>query len=230
MTGPGAADQPSTPAGASGSLTYLGYLAAADVVLQLLRHPTLARLWDSPSALELMSVGQLAGHLAMQVTLVARVLDSPGAEADVLSLAQHYAGAPWVGAPVEAAVNQQVREVSAAAAAGGPAELADEAAAALSALRSRLPTVPGNSVVRVPWNGRCFTADDFLMTRMLEIVVHCDDLGASLGLPAGLELPPSVTDPVLGLLLQLAIRRHGVSSLVRTFCRAERAPAAINVM
>ncbi len=219
-----------SPAAPSGNQTYHDYLAAAGATVRLLGHPDLARLWNSPSALEQMSVGQLAGHLATQVTQVAGVLDSPGSEAEVLSLVEHYAGVQWVGAPLDAAVNEQVRQASAAVAARGPAALAGEAAAALSVLADRLPTVPADSVVRVPWNGRCFTVEDFLMTRMLEMVVHGDDLVASLGLPAGPDLPPSVTEPVLRLLLQLAIRRHGTGPLVRAFCRAERAPAAINVM
>lgn len=222
----------STSPGQSGQLspTHQAYLAAAEAAVQLLRHPDLARLWNHPSALELMSVGQLAGHLATQITLVPSVLDSPGSQAEVLSPLEHYASAPWIGAPVDAAVNQQVRQGGTAAAAVGPVALADDAAAALSALRDRLPGVPAGATVRLPWNGRCFTVEGFLLTRMLEIVVHGDDLGVSLGLPAGPQLPAPVTEPVLQLLLQLAMRRHGVSPLVRAFCRAERAPTAINVM
>jgi hypothetical protein len=70
-----------------------------------------------------------------------------------------------------------------------------------------------------PWG---LSLDDFLVTRMMEIVVHSDDLAFSVGLPTS-ELPSSVVEPVLALLTALAVRRHGATALAR----AERAPKTI---
>jgi hypothetical protein len=40
--------------------------------------------------------------------------------------------------------------------------------------------------------------------------------------------PGEILDPVLGLLVSLAVRRHGPIALVRALSRAERAPDTIS--
>jgi hypothetical protein len=81
--------------------------------------------------------------------------------------------------------------------------------------------------VLVPWQGWALRRDDFLVMRMMEIVVHSDDLASSVEISAP-EVPASVLDPVLALLTRLAVRRHGQSAVVAALSRAERAPARIN--
>src|SRR6266545_4791594 len=68
--------------------------------------------------------------------------------------------------------------------------------------------------------------EDFLVTRMMEVAVHSDDLAFSVGVPPP-ELPACVLDPVLALLSSLAVRRHGAPAVLRALSRAERAPATI---
>lgn len=97
---------------------------------------------------------------------------------------------------------------------------------ALAELRRRLPTEPADRLVRAPWMTWSLTLDDFLLTRMLEISVHCDDLAVSVGVPTP-PLPAAVTQPVLDLLCRLAVRRHGSTAVLRALSRAERAPATI---
>ena len=80
--------------------------------------------------------------------------------------------------------------------------------------------------VLIPWQGWSLSDDDFLLTRMMEIVVHSDDLAASVGLEAP-EFPDEVVVPVLDLLTRLAVRRHGATALVRTLTRPQRAPATV---
>ena len=46
----------------------------------------------------------------------------------------------------------------------------------------------------IPWQGWSLTAHDFLVTRLMEIVVHADDLAASVGLPTP-EFPDDVLVP-----------------------------------
>lgn len=62
---------------------------------------------------------------------------------------------------------------------------------------------------------------DFLLTRMLEIVVHADDLPASLGIPTP-PLPDRVFDPVRDLLVRLTMHRHGRSAVISARARRER--------
>jgi hypothetical protein len=70
------------------------------------------------------------------------------------------------------------------------------------------------------------TLDDMLITRMMELAVHSDDLAVSVGVPTP-ELPPGAADTVIGLLTRLAVRRHGPTGVLRALSRSERAPGTI---
>jgi hypothetical protein len=61
----------------------------------------------------------------------------------------------------------------------------------------------------------------------MEIVVHSDDLAASVGLPTP-EFPESVAAPVLALLTGVATRRHGQAAVVRALSRPQRAPSSVS--
>ena len=63
--------------------------------------------------------------------------------------------------------------------------------------------------------------DDYLVTRLLEMVVHADDLAVSVDLPTP-DYPDRVWDLVVGCLTQAAIRRHGPLAVVRAMARTER--------
>ena len=80
--------------------------------------------------------------------------------------------------------------------------------------------------VLIPWQGWSLSVEDFLLTRMMEIVVHSDDLAASIGLETP-EFPDDVVTPVLDLLTGLAVRRHGSTAVVRTLTRPQRAPSSV---
>lgn len=84
----------------------------------------------------------------------------------------------------------------------------------------------GRCVVHLPWGPWSLSLDDFLITRMLEITVHCDDLACSVGVETPTQ-PSAVVDPVVALLSQLAVQRHGATAVLRALSRAERAPDTI---
>jgi Mycothiol maleylpyruvate isomerase N-terminal domain len=211
------------------------YLEAAATAAELIGSPDVAARWDEPSALSEMTVGALAGHLAGQITRVPAVLtgsaglpgDPPPPPDPVLfTLDQHYSRSRWVGAPLDDAANVGIRRQSAAAAAGGQEELVGRTEAVIAELRETLPDADGSQPVYLPWAGWSLTLDDFLTTRLLEIVVHVDDLAVSVGVtpPA---LPDEAIDTVLTLLTHLAARRHGTPAVLRALTRQERAPATI---
>lgn len=81
--------------------------------------------------------------------------------------------------------------------------------------------------VLIPWQGWALTTADFLVTRMMEIVVHSDDLAAGMDLPTP-QFPDDVVRPVLGLLTAVSLERHGQTALVRTLSRTQRAPATVS--
>ena len=81
--------------------------------------------------------------------------------------------------------------------------------------------------VLIPWTGWALRRDDFLTGRMMEIVVHGEDVAASVGFTSS-PLPDDVLTPVVALLTRLAVRRHGQGAVVSALSRAERAPRTIS--
>ena len=206
------------------------YVTAAQLAAALLAAPAVAANWGRPSALPEFSVGGLAGHLAAQVFNVTLAL---GAEAPagspVVSLPEHYARADWLAAPLDQATNVLIRRGGENAAANGPVALHTEACTELHRLRDVLPAEPADRTVFLPWAGWSLTLDDLLLTRLMEIAVHCDDLAASVGEPTP-QLPDAVLHPVLTLLTDLSVRRHGQLAVLRALSRSERAPATISAL
>jgi hypothetical protein len=202
------------------------YLTAAESAVALLGDPAVAAAWGKPSALTEFSVAGLAGHLAHQLVRVGSVLETPDGGRPV-ELLEHYSRSPWVQAGLEHESNVSIRRGGEAAATDGPAALAAGAAELLTRQRAELPAQPAARVVELPWAGWSLRLDDFLLTRLMELVVHSDDLAASVGIPTP-ELPPSVVDPVVDLLARLAVHRHGATAVIRTLSRTERAPATIS--
>ncbi|MEV0623092.1 maleylpyruvate isomerase N-terminal domain-containing protein [Nonomuraea sp. NPDC050404] len=203
------------------------YLLAASSAVALLRDPAVAASWDKPSALMEFSVAGLAGHLAHQLVRVGDVLVPNGQVAEPITLLDHFTRSPWVQAGLDHESNLTVRRGGEAAAAAGPAVLVERAQALLEMQNAALASEPADRVVNLPWAGWSLRLDDFLLTRLVELVVHSDDLAASVGVDTP-TLPDSVIEPVVELLARLAVHRHGPTAVIRTLSRAERAPATIS--
>jgi hypothetical protein len=201
------------------------YLRAAQVAVALLSSPQVAAAWSEPSALDKMTVGAVAAHLARQIHNVPVVLSQHPGE-PVIGVLDHYARSAWVGADLDAEANQVTRRNAEVSASDGPAALASQTAALLAHLPEVLAAEPRGRIVSLPWASWSMTLDDFLVTRLLEITVHNDDLACSVGLPT-LALPEDATDMVLTVLWQVAVRRHGVTAVLRALTRSERAPQSI---
>jgi hypothetical protein len=204
------------------------YLVAATSAMSLLRDPAVAAAWDKPSALTEFSVGGLAGHLAHQIVRVRDALAADnGATQEPIGLLEHFTRSPWVQAGLDHESNVFVRRGGEAAAADGAAALVERTQTLLDLLTAALPAEPADRVVHLPWADWSLTLDDFVLTRLVELVVHSDDLAASVGVETP-ALPESVIEPVVELLARLAVHRHGATAVIRTLSRAERAPATIS--
>lgn len=202
------------------------FLATARSAADLLREPAVAAAWGEPSALPEFSVGGLAGHLAFQVLTIPRVLTEPVPLEQTISLVEHYGRALWVGADLDAEINVRIRDGGEAQAAEGPEALVARVDAAVKELTDALASAANRPVRISLWGPWSLLLDDFLITRMMELAVHSDDLAVSVGI-ATPELPPSAVDTVIALLSRLAVRRHGPTAVLRALSRAERAPATI---
>jgi hypothetical protein len=147
-------------------------------------------------------------------------------DAEVIGVLDHYARVPWVDAALDDEANVSVRRTAEAEAADGPAALVQRTAEIINELTTRLPAEDPRRLVYIPWTGWALTLEDFLTTRLLEIVIHVDDLAVSVGTAAP-DMPAEATDTVLVLLTRLSVRRHGTAAVLRALSRKERAPATI---
>jgi hypothetical protein len=205
------------------------FLAASRSAAELLRSPAVDAAWDRPSALAEFSVAGLAGHLAYQVLALRDILALPVPTEQTISLLEHYGKVEWIGAELDADINVRIRSSGEAAAAPGVQALADRVDAAVDELAVVLPAEP-NRPVRIPlWGAWSLLLDDLLVTRLLKIAVHSDDLAVSVGIDTP-PLPESAIHTVVDLLTRLAVRKHGPTAVIRALSRAERAPAAIDAI
>jgi hypothetical protein len=202
------------------------FLNAAVVTADLLADPIVSAAWDQPSALAGFSVGGLSAHLATQVITVEAGLDRDVSGLEQVTLLDHYRRSPWVDAGVDEDANLGIVAHGESAAGEGPDALVAKVTSTLSRLHDRIEQEPGDRVAAMPWWNWSLRLDDLLVIRMMEMAVHCDDLTVSVGLPTP-PMPEDVTGPVLALLSQLALRRHGATALLRAYSRAERAPSTI---
>lgn len=193
-------------------------------MVTLLRDPAVTAAWDRPSALKEFSIHGLAGHLAFQIPLVSRVLESEPPDERPLPIAEFFARAESFHVDIDAGINVRIRHAGEALAASGAHPLADEIDAVLHRQRSALDAEPTDRVIAV--RGIPLSLDDFLVTRMLEIVVHSDDLAVSADITPA-PFPPQVFEPVLDVLSRLAVIRHGQPAVLRTLSRTERTPSTI---
>ena len=206
------------------------FLGASDAALGLLESPEVAAGWGSASACEGFTVGGLAAHLAWQVESARWAVESerPAAGAEVTPLTEHYARALWVGADLDAPVNTGIRDTGEKRAAPGAVEVARSARAAREVLAGVFGSLSPQEVVAVPWiEGRAMTAEDVLATRVLELLIHTDDLAVSVGVAT-----PAASDAayarVIGILTGVSVRRFGALAVLRGLSRAERAPESIS--
>ncbi len=206
--------------------TKAAFLEAATGALELVGRPEVVQRWDAPSALAGMTVGAVAAHLARQVHRVPEVLAFPVPDERPVSLVEHYLRSTWANTGPEDEANVDIRARAEENAEIGHVRVLRQAEDVLAGLRATLPREPTERVVRMPWASWNLTLEDYLRSRLLEIVVHSDDLAVSVEVepPAW---PEDVVAPVLGLLTTLAVRKHGVPAVLRTLARRERAPQSI---
>lgn len=201
------------------------FLGAGRTALALIRRDQVRGRWDEPSALARMSVGMLACHLGRQLERAREILPLAGTGEPIDGAAEHYRRAAWVTATSldEESMDRTTDERQAAA---GYGAMVTRCGTALDAVEELLTAGGAAAVVTIPWQGWSLRRADFLLTRLVEIVVHSDDLARSVDLPMP-AFEPAAFAPVLHLLADLSAARHGQSALVSALARGERQPDTI---
>ncbi|MBT0768370.1 hypothetical protein KIH74_05510 [Kineosporia sp. J2-2] len=195
------------------------FLQALPPVRSLIAEPALPGRWEQESVLAKMSVGALANHLHRNVELAGALLTEPTTFPLLAGGAdEHYARAAWVTTTSPDDPENDRGDYDALARLG--VEALRETTAATD-VHSLFTEGGGLDRAGLPWQGWALRRDEFLLTRMVEIVVHTDDLALSLGVPTP-EFPDDVLLPVVHLLTRLSVRRHGQSAVVGALSRRER--------
>ena len=201
-------------------------LGSARVVRDLALSDAVRDRWTDESACAGMTVGGLAHHLTGQYDVMVELLPNPPGR-DPIPVLEHYRRAPWANTGLDSEVNVSIREGSDEKAAGGPDELARHVEAALAALPDALAAVDDDTPVHIPWQGWSLRADELVVTRLMEMVVHADDLAASVDRPTP-AVPDQAVRVVLDLLARVSVDRHGQAAVVRALSRPQRAPESVS--
>lgn len=184
--------------------------------------------WDAESACAGMTVGGLAFHLAAQAGRSTEILSTPVADpGDVVTIAEHYRRADWANSGLDDEANIGIRASADDQANAGFGALCAKVTADLEALPGVLASRSADDPVLIPWQGWALTAHDFLVTRLMEMLVHSDDLAASLDVPTP-QFPDEAVRLVLGLLTSVAVERHGQTTVLRALSRPQRALDSIS--
>ena len=183
--------------------------------------------WDAESACAGMTVGGLAFHLANQVGFAVRLLPAAPSEEAPIPVEEHYRRAAWVRTGLDEEANVGIRTSANAEAGGGFEELRTKVAEDLDALPAVLSATSLADPILIPWQGWALTVHDLLVTRLMEMLVHSDDLAASLDVPTP-QFPDEAVRLVLGLLTSVAVERHGQTALLRALSRPQRAPGSVS--
>ncbi|HYP23782.1 MAG TPA: maleylpyruvate isomerase N-terminal domain-containing protein [Actinomycetota bacterium] len=195
------------------------FLETGRVAADLLARPEVEAAWDSPSALPEFTVRGLAGHLLRATGSVAAYLDRPEPSGEPVSAAEYYAQA--VDEPdITSEIHRAIRQRGEDEAAGGFASVRDRSYELLETLRTRLEAEPPDRKVEA-YKGIVLTIDEYLVTRLIELVVHVDDLSVSVGVEAP-PLPPDATKLAIDALVDVARQKHGDLAVLRALTRRER--------
>ena len=209
------------------------FFEAAETASAVLAAPAVAQRWADPSALEGFSVGGLAGHLGVAGQRLEAALDEPlPGPAVAVELADFY-GVNRVARPdgLNEGFHQFIRDDGEQRAQQGSDRVAQRFDAVIARLRARLPNEGPDRLVpvlRVP--DGVASLDAYVATRVVELVVHTDDLAASVDMPPAPVAPLAAT-VAIEVFVELARARVGDLEVIRAFTRREWArPDALRVL
>ena len=193
------------------------FLDGARVVVDAISSPAVAAAWDAPSVLAEQTVGGLAGHLARgAVWVVGDYLDEPEPDAAMFDSADDYF----------AAFTAQRLGVAATGPSANAARRWRRPGRRPSRRRPRHgwrrwrsgcpPSRPDRLTVVA--GGATMRLDDYLVTRVIEQVVHLDDLARSIGRD-GFPTPDANVRLALATGAWSGLQRSGAGPMIRALFR-----------
>ena len=202
------------------------YLDTAKVAATLLRTPELEAAWTRPSALAEFRVSGLAGHIGMAAAFrVEESLSAPVPSVAPVDAVAYFATAYEPSQSPDVPGHRRIRELSEEAAGSGSGDLVARVDATVARLGEVLPALGPERLVFA--TRAVLRLDQWLVTRMIELAVHMDDLAVSLGVPTPV-ISDEASDLVITALVRIATVHHGPVAVLRALSRRERATGPIN--
>ena len=196
------------------------FFDSANCASALLERPEVETHWTRPSVLAEFTVAGLAGHLLRGIMTVETYLDAPAVVGASLSAVEYYQATGLTSDP-ESKLNRDIRTRGEEMAVGGASLVAAAARMVLHRLTSRLDSEDPRRNVTV-LGGAVITLEEYLRTRVVELVVHSDDLALSVGLGDQLGLNEATSRIAIEAMVELARARHGDVAVLRALTRRER--------
>ncbi len=195
------------------------FIRAARVAGAVVASPEVAAAWERDSALEKMTVGSVAGHLFLVVRRVDKHLDEPEPTRPPVRALDRYAWLRVEGAEdLDREDHRVVRDDGAHVSRWGPHDVAtayiDRVDRVAARLATRCPAVVAVGELVVDFR-------EYLSTRIVELLVHADDLAVSVGIEPS-DLPTDAATIALELLLDSSRALHGDLAVLRALTRPER--------
>lgn len=209
------------------------YLGAVDWLRSILGRPEVADAWAEPSVVADYTVGGIAAHAVHSVLWLEQLLrDSEPAGLRPVNIAEFFGANRVEGSVDPDPFSASLRAAAEAFALTGAPVVIAACTASRDGLVALLTAAPANRavpVVRVA--GGRVSLQDYLRTRVLEVVVHADDVACSVPGLLVADPPPAAIDVSLGVCLEMARVRTGGVGALRAFTRAERAePDALRIL
>lgn len=209
------------------------YLGAVDWLRSVLGRSEVAAAWTEPSAVTEYTVGGIAAHAVHSVLWLEQLLrDSEPTGLRQVGISEFFGTNRVDGSVDRDPFSASLRDAAEAFALTGAPVVIAACTASRDGLVSLLTAAAADRavpVVRVA--GGQVALQDYLRTRVLELVVHADDVASSVPGLLVADPPPAAIEISLGVCLEMARARAGGIAALRAFTRAERAaPEALRVL
>ena len=168
------------------------------------------------------------GHTAAAIAWLGPLLDTtPDADVAVWSVADYLAAFPLRSAEdLDAPLHSAARAQGERGAQRGPKDTVARLEIRLNDLGERLTADDLNRLLDLrPTLPAAIPLDEFLRTRVVELVVHGEDLAASVGVESNPPRTAAVT--AIETLMTVAVAQHGPVEVIRALARRERSRAAV---
>lgn len=197
------------------------FIECADVARSVLANSSLGRRWVEKSPLSRMTLGEVAAHTARAVHTVAIYLDAeqPPPGSSMVDPAEYFRRNDVRAPDLDDEVATAVRARASEGADRGQAAVVAAYDESMALLTARLPDELGRAVAV---RNAVMAIEDYLLTRVVELVIHTDDLATGLGIDTP-SFSPEALEIVVDTLLAIVRDTHDPLTIVRSMTRVERA-------